>query len=50
VNSSQTAMLDVDYDLVTNFPRKIFSQEGAFKVSLKESGLCPQASLFVQEK
>jgi len=36
-----------NYDLVTNFPRKVFSDP---HVTLKEAGLFPQAALFVQEK
>jgi len=50
INSSQPTLLDIDYDLVMNFPRKVFNQEGSNDVTLKEAGLCPQASLFVQEK
>jgi FAS-associated factor 2 len=43
--------LDCDeYELVTNFPRKIFSPENNGKFTLEEAGLTPQASLFVQEK
>jgi len=36
-----------DYDLVSNFPRKTFSER---TVTLKEASLYPQASLFVLEK
>jgi FAS-associated factor 2 len=36
-----------EYELVTNFPRKVFNDP---QVTLKEAGLFPQASLFVQEK
>jgi len=36
-----------NYELVTNFPRKVFSDP---HVTLKEAGLSPQAALFVQEK
>jgi len=50
INSSQPTLLDIDYDLVMNFPRKVFNQEGSNDITLKEAGLCPQASLFVQEK
>jgi len=38
---------DGDFDLVTNFPRKVFSERN---LSLEEAGLYPHASLFVQEK
>jgi len=35
------------YDLLTNFPRKVFSDP---HMTLQEAGLTPQAALFVQEK
>jgi len=38
---------DGEFDLVTNFPRKIFTDRS---LSLEEAGLYPHASLFVQEK
>jgi len=38
------------YDLVTNFPRKIYTLEEHSNLTLDEAGLTPQASLFVQEK
>lgn len=38
---------DGDFDLVTNFPRKVFSDRS---LNLEEAGLYPHASLFVQEK
>jgi hypothetical protein len=36
-----------DYDLITNFPRQVFSDKN---MTLQQAGLCPQAALFVQEK
>jgi len=36
-----------DYDLVTNFPRRVFSERA---VTLEQAGLYPHGALFVQEK
>jgi len=47
VNVSQPSLMEVDYELVMNFPRKNFS---CSSITLLEAGLYPQASLFVQEK
>jgi len=47
VNASHPELLDLDYELVTNFPRKNFSPTNQ---TLRDAGLYPQASLFIQEK
>lgn len=38
---------DLSYDLVSNFPRKIFTDRS---VTLEQAGLFPHASIFVQER
>jgi len=38
------------YDLVSNFPRKTFNQLEHANLTLQETGLIPQASLFVSER
>lgn len=45
IDSSQE--YDGSYDLVTNFPRRVFSER---HLTLEQAGLFPHASLFVQEK
>jgi len=39
--------LDGGYDLVSNFPRKVFVDRS---ITLDQAGLYPHASIFVQEK
>jgi len=48
VNAQHPVLLDQDYFLVTNFPRRSFSPDSS--LTLAVAGLSPQASLFVQEK
>lgn len=44
-------MLDVEkFDLVSNFPTKIYTFNESNKISLKDAKLYPHASLFVREK
>ncbi|KAL6762737.1 thioredoxin-like protein [Haematococcus lacustris] len=39
----------LNYNLVSNYPRKVFERDGAMAAaSLREEGLAPQAALFVQ--
>jgi len=38
------------YDLITNFPRKVFDESLHQSTTLEQAGLVPQAALFVEEK
>jgi FAS-associated factor 2 len=44
---SQSEYDNTEYELVMNFPRKIFNDKN---ITIEEAGLFPQASLFLQEK
>lgn len=47
VDSSNIDINEGTYDLVSNFPRKVFSDKS---LTLDQAGLFPHASLFMQEK
>jgi len=44
---SQNVELDGEYDLVTNFPRRVY---GDRQQTVAAAGLVPQGALFVQTK
>eukprot|EP01118_Nematostelium_gracile_P001132 TRINITY_DN11162_c0_g1_i1.p1 TRINITY_DN11162_c0_g1~~TRINITY_DN11162_c0_g1_i1.p1 ORF type:complete len:436 (-),score=95.99 TRINITY_DN11162_c0_g1_i1:42-1214(-) len=49
VKRAELGESEQDFDLVSNFPRQIFSSD-RYHLTLEQAGLCPQASLFVQER